>query len=230
MVYTFDPSTLATTAIGGLDCLEEESATPWTLSVSRAGKAYVVYDDAAGTVWPVYEVDLTTFECRKTPLDVTRIGLSNEYGIAVSRTGGAEQLYVFGSTAPDGGSPVLGVADLTTFTLTEVGPAVPTPTDNTGLYDMQADLLGHLFVLTNDGVIEEIDAMTGHVAGVEETPFVNTGESWAIMTYQANVYLFADSMVASYDFASSQATMLGNVGGDFIVVGASAVPCEGKLH
>jgi hypothetical protein len=52
-LYTFEPTTLATTVLGPVHC--PTSSTPWTFSVSRAGYALMIYED-----WKIYHVDLST--------------------------------------------------------------------------------------------------------------------------------------------------------------------------
>jgi hypothetical protein len=223
-IYTFSPATLEAVLLGTPDCGTQASGTePWTLSVSRDGTAYVVYED-----WVTYAVNLTTLDCTPTTLQPALLGVAEQFAIAVSRTSGSEQLFVFGYSSRSNG-PILASSNLTSFALSEVGPAVPTLPDTTHEYDMQADLFGHLYVFTIDGLLAELDATTGKVLGSDQTAVASGGTSWAVMTYQNGVYLFAGDEVARYDLASHEAVVLGSVQGTMEVVGASAVPCVGLL-
>ncbi len=195
---------------------------PWTISVSRTGTAYLVSSDT----WDMYAVDLATLACSRTLFRRNQLGIATSFGIAVSRTGSADQMFFFGESNGQG-PPILAVSDLTTFQLQEVGPALPdVPQLDNQEYDTQADLYGHIFVLTQTGLLVELDAATGKVLGAVDTGTNPTqNESWAVMTYEAQVYMFTNTTVATYDFATGVTTTLGNVDVMNYVVGASAVPC-----
>jgi hypothetical protein len=218
-LYTFSPATLETVLLGTPDCGTTE--LPWTVSVSREGVAYLVYED-----WNIYAVDLATLACHPTVFQSGQLGIDAEFAIAVSRATPTERMFVYGQPAGMPG-PILTSTDLTSFVLTEVGPVLPLTTPEAA-FDMQADLSGHLFVFTADGVLTEIDATTAQITSTAPTGFPpSTEDSWAVMTYEDQVYMFANLEVARYDATSHTAVVLGSLTGTGDIVGASAVPCVG---
>jgi hypothetical protein len=132
-LFTFDPSTITIRYLGLPSCPTNES--PWTLSVSRTGVAYILYED-----WGIYQVDLSTLACERTAYVPFQLGFSGEEAIAVSRDTGDERFYVYGM-APSG--PLLAVTDFTSFVLSPVGPVTPPPTAYP--LDMQGNAQGKLF-------------------------------------------------------------------------------------
>ena len=212
-LYTFDPATLAAQPLGVVVCPTTE--TPWTLSVSRAGFAYMMYQD-----WNIYRVDLATLACEATPYQQGQLGFAGEGAIAVSRGEAAERLYVYGMNG--GAAPVLAVTDLTSFVLTAVGPVSPNP--NAFPVDMQADAFGRLFVLSESGVLIQLDAATAGVLGQNQTTF-ETANSWAVMTWNDQIYFFGGSEVSLYNLATQELLPLGVVAEGDSIVGASAVAC-----
>jgi hypothetical protein len=210
VLYTFDPTTLATTAIGQVSC--PTSASPWTFSVSRAGYALMIYQD-----WKIYHVDLSTLACAPTTFDQSVLGFDGDESIAISRDPNTpEQLFVY---ALGNGKPLLAVADPLALVPTAVGPV----NAKTVLFpsDMQGDAQGHLFVLGDQGHFLELDAKTAAVLVDVQTTF--SGGAWAVMTYGNRVFFFGDGDVSLEDVANDTLTPLGSTG--VSVVGASAAPC-----
>jgi hypothetical protein len=170
--------------------------------------------------WNIYRLDLTTMSCTRTPYSPGELGFAaaGKQAIAVSRDQGAERLYVYGENQAS--VPTLAVTDLTSFVLRSVGSVAPDP----GEYpvDMQADAFGRLFALTSSGLLVELDSATARVLGQDQTSY-QSGGSWAVMTWNDQLYFFADSQVSRYDLASKQLSIVGNVGDS--IVGASAAAC-----
>jgi hypothetical protein len=215
VLYEIDPTTLAVRMIGRVDCGRTD---PWTFSVSRAGVAYMIY-----TNMHIFRVDLTTLACTETPFDPQQLGFfGNGYGISVSRDATAERLFVYGRDAA--GFDILGVSDLTTFVLTEV-----IHTSSIGPYpvDMQADIAGHLDILTMDGSFQQLDATTG-VGGPVTRPsgFAIDNGDWAVMTWNDEILFFIGnpSVVQRLDLATNTLTTIGQLA--FGVLGASAAACS----
>jgi hypothetical protein len=209
-LYTFDPTTLATHAIGQVTC--PTNAQPWTFSVSRAGYALMIYQD-----WKIYRVDLATLACTSTPFDQSVLGFSGDESIAISRDPNtAEELYVYGLS---NGVPTLAVADPVALVPAAVGPVKA----KTELFpsDMQGDALGHLFVLGEQGHFLELDSKTAAVLVDVQTTF--SAGDWAVMTFGNRVFFFGDGNVSLEDVANDTLTLLGNTG--VSVIGASAAPC-----
>ena len=217
-LYTFDPATLRTTMLGVPEC--GTSASPWTLSVSREGSAYLVFQD-----WNLYKVDLSTLLCDRIPLLVGQLGITSYFDIAISRTPGTERLFIVGRQSNSGSLLLLATSDLADFELTEVGPVIPTP-PSSAPFDMQADLLGHLFLLAPDGLLVEVESATGTVIEEDMTGFPGAYVgSWAVMSYQNQVYLFGGESVARYDAQSHSVVSVGVALTRSQIVGASAIPC-----
>ena len=209
-LYTFDPTTLTTTSLGHVGC--PTNSPPWTLSVSRDGYALMIYQD-----WKIYRVDLSTLACTPTPFDQSAIGMNGDEAIAISREPNtAEKLYVYGL---DNGKPTLAVADPLTMIPTVVGAVNAVPE----LYpsDMQGDAQGHLFILSEQGHLLEVDSANAGVLVNIQTTF-NAGD-WAVMTYGDRVFFFSDGDVSLEDVATNTLTPLGSTG--VSVIGASAAPC-----
>ena len=167
-LYRFDPGTLATTLVGPLAC-PAGGQQPWTLTVSVSGRAYLVYTD-----WNLYEVDLTTLACVRTPYVAGQLGLVDDVGVTVAPAGGGEALYYVGATSA-ASSLVLGRSDLAMFALTEVGPVVPTPAELA--LDIRADAFGRIFGLGQQGTLVQNQSGLGGGAraGRHELPRVVVG-------------------------------------------------------
>jgi len=209
-LLTFDPNTLATQSLGIPLC--PTTSLPWTLSVSRTGFGYLLYED-----WNIYRVDLATLECTRTAYVPFQLGFQGQEGIAVSRDAGPERLYMYGMGTS---GPTLAVTDLTSFVLAPVGLVKPLPT-TWFPFKIQGDAEGTLFALAQSGEVAEIDSATATVT-------VDVGTNWhasdAVMTYGSAVYLFANGeSVGRFDPTSHAVTELGNV--NATIVGASAYPC-----
>jgi hypothetical protein len=210
VLYTFDPTTLATTAIGQVSC--PTNATPWTFSVSRAGYALMIYED-----WKIYHVDLATLACAPTPFNENVIGFNGDEAIAISRDPNTpEQLFIYGLI---NNTPNLAVADPIALAPTVVGPV----NAKTLLFpaDMQGDALGHLFVLGEQGHFLELDSKTAAVLADEQTAF--SDGDWAVMTFGNSVFFFGDGDVSLVNVQNGTLTALGST--NVPVVGASAAPC-----
>ena len=214
-LWRFEPDTLAVLRIGVPAC--GDTSLPWTLSVSRDGKAYLLYSD-----WAIFEVELDTLACKRTPFRIGQLGMKSDIAIAISRNEGAEKLFVYGE-AVDGGVPILAASDLTSFVMTEVGDVLPPPPVASFPLDMQGDARGRLYGFAEDGVLLEIDSASGAITQEVQAEKTSGLNSWAVMTYEDQVFLFTDTAVALYDVSTQIATVRGDIG--VTVVGASAAPC-----
>ncbi len=209
-LYTFEPLSLTSTPLGVISC--PTTGTPWTLSVSRTGYGYFMYTD-----WRIYRVNLATLACETTPYQIGQLGFTGSESLAVSR-GASESLYVYGMNAA---GPTLGVTDLSSFVLSEVGIVTPNP--EAFPPDMQADAYGRLFVLSRQGVLAEVSSTNAQLLGLDVTTFTGGQTSWAVMTWNDSVYFFGGDQVSQFDLATQQLTFLGLVSDN--VVGASAAAC-----
>jgi len=209
-LYSFDPPTLTAVPLGMVEC--PTTASPWTLSVSRDGFGYMIYED-----WNIYRVDLATLACETTPYQPFQLGFTGQEAIAISRGSSAERLFVYGNPAA---GPTLAVTDLTNFVLTPVGIVNPNP--NAFPLDMQGDAFGRLFGLSSSGQLLQIDSATAALMGEDQTLFTAQG-SWAVMTYNEQIYFFAGGTIYLFDLASQALQMVGQV--NDTIVGASAAAC-----
>jgi hypothetical protein len=217
-LYVFTPATLAVSALGTPSCMGA-SGGPWTLSVSREGVAYVVYED-----WSIYAVELASLRCTRTPFVFGEQGIENQFGIAVSRDPSAERLYVLGTRRVPP-SPLLAASDLVSF---QLSPVAVSGAIGGRSFDIQADLASHLYVYTPDGELSRIDLTAGRVEWSKPTNFLGPGNSWAVMPYEGQIYLFANQRVARFDEVTGTTTPLGTVSTPWNVVGASGVPCVAR--
>jgi hypothetical protein len=213
LLYTFDPPTLTATPLGMVQC--PSTSSPWTLSVSRAGFGYMIYED-----WNIYKVDLSTLECTTTPYVPFQLGFTGEEAIAVSRGSATERLFVYGVDSTQ--TPTLAVTDLTSFVLSPVGLVTPDPMAFP--LDMQGDAFGRLFALSDTGQLLDLASGSAALLGEDQTAFDGTG-GWAIMTWNDELYFFGGTQgtIYHYDLTTKQLSTVGQV--NDIIVGASAAAC-----
>jgi hypothetical protein len=211
-LFAFDPGTLETRSLGVVPC--STSANPWTLTVTTSGTAYMLYDD-----WSLYEVSLGTLACEPTAYQPGQLGFLGQEGITVGAGNTADRLYVYG----DGASPMLGVSDLSSFDLFQIGAITPGPAAFP--VDLRSDAYGRLFALATGGVLEQLDPATGAILGEDATGFEATQGGWALMAYDGELYFFGGDTggVSRYDVASKALFPVGQV--NQVIVGASATPC-----
>jgi hypothetical protein len=211
-LWTFDPDTLATAALGLFNCPTE--TIPWTMTVDGAGSAYLIYDD-----WYVYRVDLATLACTQTPYVPGQLGFTGEEGIAVAPVGGVDRFFVYGEG--ESSAPTLATSDLTSFVLSPVGAV--TPANGVFPVALQGDAFGNLYAFSQDSTFFELGSATAGVTHLAHTSLPGGG-NWAVMAYGSQIYLFgAGGTVGRYDPSTQQLTPLGQLA--FSVIGASATPC-----
>jgi hypothetical protein len=216
VLYRYDALTAHVTMLGVPDCGNDN--VQWTMTASR-DNAYIVYTD-----WTLYAVSLTTLACTPTAFQPGQLGLDGEFGVAISESGGAESLYVYGQPS-GGGDPILAVADLASFALTKVGDIVPVPPASSFPVNLTADTMGHLYAFSPGGLLQQIDAATGAVLRAAQTG-VTSMFTWASLTYGSDVFLFVDSHVDGYDLASGTSTSDRDIG-IFPIGGGSVLACPG---
>jgi len=217
-IFEFDPGSLAMRSLGTVAC--SSSATPLTLTVTTGGTAYVLYSDGN-----LYAVDLGTLACSSTAFQSGQLGLSSRIVIAIGAGNTADRLFAYGQST----TPVLGLSDLTSFHLFDVGAAAASPSAFT--LDLASDAYGRLFTLGTDGVLYEIDSTTGALLGADHTGFdgvngwTNGVDGTALMAYGQQLYFFSGDAggVSRYDVATKTLYPMGAV--NQLVVGASSTPC-----
>ncbi len=210
--FTFDPVGPTTTLVGRPSC--PDAAPVWDFTISREGTAYVTYED-----WRIFQVDLRTLTCAPTPYRSGQLGVTAFTATVVPTAAGEAMLY-YANPGP-AGAPVLARSDLTSFALTEIGPVVPELGAGNATYDIRGDALGHLYGLSSGGVFLDLDPSTA--ALLSATPTTFRGSSWALLTYEQQVFFFGGASVYSYDLAARTASFLRDL--PVSAVGASAAPC-----
>ncbi len=212
-LYTFDPPTLTTQPLGMVSCPTMQG--PWTLSVTREGIGYMIYQD-----WNIYRVDLSTLECTTTPYVPFQLGFTGQEAIAVSRGTATERLFVYGVDQTQ--TPTLAVTDLASFVLTPVGLVTPNPMAFP--LDMQGDAFGRLFALSETGELLDIASGSGALLGEDQTAFNDPGGGWAVMTWNDELFFFGGTTtIYQYDLTTKNLTVVGQVNDE--IVGASAADC-----
>jgi len=215
VLYRYDVSTGQVTPLGAPSCADGN--VQWTMTASR-DTAYILYTDG-----PLYAVDLATLACSQTPFRSGQLGLDFDYGVAVTGSGAAARLYVYG--LPSGGTnPILAVSDLTSFVLTKVGDILPAPPPSSYPVNLTADGAGHLYAFSPGGFVQQIDPASGAVLQSAQTGVTTTG-TWATLAYGNDLHLWVDSEVVGYDLASNMQTSRSDAGVSAIG-GSSVSACE----
>lgn len=184
----FEPATETLTEIGTLNCPVSggpnvPSPTPFSMSVDRAGTAWVSYSD--GTL---YAVDIHDASCRGTPFVAEQLSAFGQFGMGfASRAPGSlrESLYVSSFDPGDG----IAEIDLATFELSRIGyydgtltgPAALTGTGDARLYG---------YFLSNPVRIVEVDPATSSQISITPVPDVDVGNAWAFAFWGDYFYLF----------------------------------------
>jgi hypothetical protein len=214
-LLALDLGSMETRALGVVSC--STTANPWSLTVTTSGTAYVEYDDSS-----LYQISLSSLICQSTAYQTGQLGFTGYEGITVGAGNTADRLYVYGQRPAS--STVLGLSDLSTFrlfqvgTTTTVGPAVfPV--------DLKSDAYGRLFALGADGALEQLDPSTGALLGEDHTGFDGAPGRGTLLTYDGQLYFFAgqDGAVTRYDVAGKGLFPLGQV--NQMIVDVSATPC-----
>jgi len=211
VLYTYDPTTGHSTALGAPDCGNSNIA--WTVTAS-VDHAFIVYTD-----WTLDVVSLPSLSCSSTPFVPGQLGLDFEFGVAAVGSGASERLYFYG--VPTGGAaPILAVADTQSYVLQKVGDVLPVPGPDSSLVNLTASSDGMLYAFSPLGLVEQIDPSTAAVVRAVDTG-VTTDGTWATIAYGSKLFLWVDSDVVGYDLASQSRVSDNDAG--IGAIGASAV-------
>jgi len=211
-LFAFNPSSLETQALGVLDC--HTSANAWALTVSSSGLAYALYQD-----WNLYQIDLSSLACTKTPYVASQLGLTGQQGMTVGTGTASDRIYFYGNVE----TPTLALSDLTRFLLFQVGATSPSAASFP--VSMAMDPYGRLLALASDGALMQLDPATGAIIAEDQTGFDAQGKSSALLSYGSELYfLGADSgTISRYDLATKALFSVGQE--NDTIVGAGATPC-----
>lgn len=222
-LYSFEPSTLAFTQIGYLDC-KSNGAHPFSMGVDHNAVAWVLYDDGK-----IYNVSTSTAKCTPTNYVAGQQGFLT-FGMGFGRdtpNGETEKLYV-----ADMASKGLGIVDTTTLTLSVVGPfdketlgGELTGTGDARLFGFFGESLP---MKPMPPQISEIDKTTGTILSQTPLPTIDMGTGWAFAFWGGYFWLFTSpfghSQVDRFDPVSNKTlTVLPDAG--FTIVGAGVSTC-----
>ena len=216
----FEPQTQQLTVMGTLDCPGESFMTTFSMSVDRAGVAWVLFADGN-----VFHVDTKTLACSATGFAPCQSNFcSFGMGFTADAAGSsAETLYVSGVY---NGPPGEGLAkiDAQTLALTPIadydGILTGKGAELTGTGD------GKLYGYFQDTPIRlaEIDKTTAHVVNMWDLVEIPTGTSWAFAFWGGSFYIMSGTGIRKFDPMTNVTTLInGNVG--FNIVGAGVSTC-----
>lgn len=188
-LFSYHPPTGTLTRIGTIACPVDPSVsptpTPYSMSVDRAGTAYVIFSDGH-----LFRVRIADARCAATAYAPNQIGWLNfGMGFSANRTDPGERLFVTESDFV-GPSQGLGWIDTTTLRLTFVGAFSRTlgRSELTGTGD------GRLFAMSLDTVagstLSEIDPSSAAVLTSTHLDVGTPESAFAFAAYGGDFYLF----------------------------------------
>jgi hypothetical protein len=229
-LYAFHPLDLSFRRIGTLKC-PADGGTPHSMAVSRSGVAYVEYGNG-----PLFRVSTRTAACLPTSFAANQLGFQSfGMGFAADEDAATESLYVVdpygGFSIDDASRPSrLGVIDVNTFVLREVGPLDPSITRG----ELSGTPDGRLFLYdphrSNEpgGTLSLINTATAALVSQDVIP-TSIARAYAFAFWGGEFWLFTsesgqgDSVVSRYNPITkvlSKATVF-----DGTIVGAGVSTC-----
>ena len=215
-LHSFDPATLALSKVGALACPGSGAATPFSMSVDRSGKAWVLYNDGQ-----LFNVDTETAACQKTAF-VSGQGGFTKFGmgfVSDAVGGDAESLYVANA---DG----IAKLDTTTLSIAPIGAfGFAAMAELTGTAD--ARLFGFFYGFPP--YIAQIDNATSKPLAEAPLDTIDAGTGFAFAFWGGDFWIFtatsdSDSQIHRYAPATQATTQVkASVG--FKVVGAGVSTC-----
>jgi hypothetical protein len=180
---TFDPSTRTFHDLGSLSCPTSGGATPFSMSVDRAGNAWVLYNNGE-----LFKVGLQGLGCQRltwTPPSGLRVfGM----GFSTEMIGGdAESLFIGGGLTQMQTSYILARVDPNTMTATTFGsqPQLPEMTGNGN-----AELWGFMPEATTARVVQ-FDKASGAVIKTYQQPTLGgTNTAYAFAHWGGDYWVF----------------------------------------
>jgi len=171
------------TSIGTIDCpLKTPGSGPYSMGVDRGGTAYVIFDDGN-----LYKVSTADASCAATNFVPDQAGFSL-FGMGFASNGvgaSTDTLYVSENINGHG----LGTIDLTSMTLTALGPYTGALAGQKAELTGNGDGLLYGFFLTTPAQVAQIDA-TGAIATTNPLPTVTVGTDWAFSFWGGDFYLY----------------------------------------
>ncbi len=236
VLMSFEPPTGAFRSIGTIDCADPGGTMPFSMGVSRAGVAYVVYQSGY-----LFRVSTLTAACEATAFVPDMTTFAAPFGTGFSAdapdagTEGGETLYVASCPTVSSGAPgpsSLAFIDTTTFALHLIGQFSPV-IENA---ELTGNAAGGLYAFwapseNTDTSIVQIDKLTAGDTPVATLPGVDLGGAWAFAFWGGDFYLFTapggvgtSSLVTRYRPADGSVTPVATAPG-VTIVGAGVSTC-----
>lgn len=223
VLYRFAPETMTLTRIASVSC---GSQSLNSLTVSPLGPAYISSHSGQLCV-----VDLATFTAAATSFDPSVIQ-NSRYGMALlpDNVPAGQTLYIVTNTS-SGQANNLSHIDLSSFTLTTVGPIKPT----LPAIELTAGPNGELYAFSPGAVTSQlltIDPGTAMAIDVTDVPAGYSHPSFALVNWQGDFYLFlgdgnitvGNANVFRYHKGDTQVTLMGGL--DQTIIGAGVALCQ----
>lgn len=229
----FQPDTLEFTTIGTLSCPAPAGNTPFSMSVDRDAKAWVLYTDGR-----IYHVSTTDASCTTTAFTPNQAGYENfGMGFVADAAGGSDEtLFVAGGSSIGmliGDSAQLASINTSSLTLTPVGGTLGGWPELTGT---GAGELYGFFPVTSPfsgevTSVKRLDRSTGNPVETFNLSSLNTSgvSAWAFAFWGGRFYIFVEvdrGGTAVHRFEPSSGTfetVIGNTG--YGIVGAGVSTC-----
>lgn len=227
-LYKFDPSTNEFTRIGALQCPAEPGTSPFSMAVSRSGRAYSVF-----TSGELFRINVKDASCRATDWQPT-FGDFSVFGMgyAIDDDGQGESLFVADIDFASDVSAGLAHLDTSTFELEYINPFSSNPGSAIELTSADDGQLYGYFENNGQtgGTLVRIDKHTAEI--LEETPLppptTTDAGALAFAYWNGDFYIFTGrdsfSTVTRYRPSTGEVADVATL--DREIVGAGVTTCD----
>lgn len=221
--YAFYPRERRFERVGVLSCPTQSAATPFSMAVSRAGFAHVLYTDGR-----IYAVDVTNASCEETAFGPHPSGEFAAFGMSYARVDGAETLFV--ASRPRGGTSRLARVSVEHGTLRPLGQ-MGLAVQESSLVELTATRQG-LWGFSTDssasaaGTLFEIDTTTATIGQRVPLPVGKDATALALAWWGESFYVFtstAGAVVTRFDPRTRRSESVARLADR--IVGAGAATC-----
>jgi len=226
-LYKFDPEISSFTRVGALDCPISSDASPFSMAVSRSGRAYSVYNNGE-----LFRINVKNASCQATDWDPIGGDFSVfGMGYAIDDDGLGESLYV---ADIDFEQPSSGLARLDTqsFDLDYINPFSSNPGNAIELTSADDGQLYGYFINNgaSGGTLVRIDKSTAEI--LEATPLPPptdpTAGALAFAYWNGDFYIFTGrdgfTEVNRYRPSTGEVSVIATL--DRSIVGAGVTTCD----
>ncbi len=225
-LYRYDPVNLDIELVGSLSCPTRFGGSPFSMAVSRSGRAYSVFSTGE-----LFRISVKNAACSATDWEPRQLGDFGVFGMgyAIDDDGRGESLHVadiqFG--APSRGLGTIDPDD--DFALRFIGPFSENPGDAIELTSADdGELYGYFLGGDGGGTIVRIDKANGDILEAVGLPIGGGGGSLAFAYYGGDFYIFTGggggSTVTRYRPSDGTVTELQTFAED--IVGAGVTTCD----